>query len=301
MTPLLVLPHWWTVDAVEAAGWEVIAHGVAHDAHGDLPGWDYQTPIELRCLVRVDLPRVRRDCGLADDAEVRLVGSWYASSTNRRQVGASVPITESGEHRLHLRVDPTVIGGQLRVTRQLVLGRTQPGTDASAPRRAGSILWYEPHELITVVHLEGDAARFPTEAVDFAQLPIGEHDASWWLDVRVDDLDASPLHSLRLYVNSESPLIERLLGGEESEVVAATRSVLFWDVARTLIDRALDDDRFVDLRVTFPVDSLGATLRSLLARFLPGVEPSELRRLRAVDPARYGLTLQARLGLLAST
>jgi hypothetical protein len=298
VTPLVVLPHWWTVDGADPGIWEVIAHGVAHDAHGDLPGWDYQTPLDFVCSVSVDLDVVRADCGLGPGAEVRLAASWHSSTTNRRAVGASVPVPASGEHRLHMRVDPTEVGGHLRINRLLVLGGDADGGEAGAARRAGSVLWYEPNELATIVHLEGEVARFPTEAVDFSGLPIGEPDAAWWLDAHLDDLDASPLHALRLYVNADHPTMERFLGGEESELTDAARSVLLWDVARTLIDAALDDDRFVAGVPPFAPDSIGATLTDLFDRFLPDSDPASLRRLRATDPGRYAYTVQARLGLL---
>lgn len=79
------------------------------------------------------------------------------------------------------------------------------------------------------------------------------------------------------------------------------RSVLQWDVARALIDRALDRDEFVEDWDSFAEGSVGETLQQLIMRFWPGEDAASLRARREGNRPRFEYQLQARLGLLGGT
>ena len=301
MTRIVALPHWWSADGARPSSWQVIAHGVRHDASGYLPGWDYETPLEYVSTVDVDVEQVRSDCGLRAGDRLALVAHWHASSTNRRELAANVPVVESGEHLLRFVVEPADIGGRLRLERRLVLVGRGSGTDDHAPHRPGSILWREAREECTVTTLERETARFPAEAVAFSQLGRAEPNALWWLDTRLGDLSGSPLQAMRLFLNAEHASIAALLSGGDQATTSALASVLQWDVARSLVARALDDDGFVEGFGRFEPDTVGAMLQTLCERLVPGKDAASLRRLLREQPARFEQVAQANFGLLAGS
>jgi hypothetical protein len=294
---LVVLPH-WAASSVLAGPWKITVHGVDHPAGGRLAGWDYETPLEIATTVRVDLERVRRECALVPTDELAVVGTWLATGTNTRRCGAVVPVTSSGDHRLHFAVDPGEVGGRLRLERRLVLVGAGAGDDPFAARAPGSVLWSDA-PIVTL--LEVDVARFPTEAVEFAGPPVAIPGAAWWLDASFDDLDASPHHALRLFVNAEHPAVTPVLSGSTDEVAASVRSVLRWQVVRSLVVGALASGDFVDRAsgagAGFDAGTLGASLLRLVTRHFPGESLTALRRSARDDPHRFDARLQAAVDL----
>jgi hypothetical protein len=179
-----------------------------------------------------------------------------------------------------------------------VLSSAGGSTDPLAPRLAGSVILREERNEVTSILLEGEAARFPTEVVDFAQLRIAEPEALWFLDMSGADLEQSPLSAMRLYVNGTHPAVQRALAHGDA-IGGLVRSVLQWDVARVMIHRALDNDEFIDDWDRFEETTLGATLQQLVQRIWAGEDAASLRARRDADPTRFEYQLQARLGLFS--
>jgi hypothetical protein len=294
---LVVQPH-WSAASVRAAPWRIGVHGVSHPAGGRLHGWDYETALEVTTTVRIDPDEVRRECGLGPDDGLALVGSWLATSTNTRRRGAMVAVTAAGDHRLQFAVDPGDAGGRLRVERRLVLTGRGTGTDPFGARDAGSVLWFD-EPVVTL--LEVDVARFPTEAVDFERPPVDLPGAAWWLEARFDDLDAAPHHAVRLYVNAEHPALEPVLSGSTEVVADTVRSVLRWEVTRSLLVGALESDEYVARAAAggggFEPGTLGSSLRRLQRRHFPDRGAGSLQRQLRDDPRRFDAQLQAAVDL----
>jgi hypothetical protein len=291
---LVVQPH-WSAASVRATPWHIGVHGVSHLAGGQLHGWDYETPLDVATTVRVDPDEIRHECGLGADDGLALVATWLATSTNTRRRGAMVPVTEPGDHHLSFAIDPGDAGGRLRLERRLVLTGPGTGTEPFAARTTGSVLWFD-EPVVTL--LEVDVARFPTEAVDFEAPPVDLPGAAWWLDARFDDIDAAPHHAVRLYVNAEHPALEPVLSGSTEPVADTVRSVLRWEVTRSLLVGALDADDYVARAAAgFEPGTLGSSLHRLQGRHFPGVDATALRRLLRSDPRRFDARLQAAVEL----
>ena len=146
--------------------------------------------------------------------------------------------------------------------------------------------------------LEGDAARFPTEIVDFATGTIADPSAAWWIETDLSELDANPLGRIRLYLNASHPMIALLVQGNTDEVIRVVADFLEWDVGRTLIHAALDTEDFVAGWAQFSTGSIGETLQHLIARTWPAHDASALKQMRASDPGAFEARLQGRLGML---
>jgi hypothetical protein len=297
MTRVIALPHLQTT-AVEPDPWLISIRRESQPLPDLLKGWDYETPVRFESKIRIDLVRALAECGLEDDATVALASVFWASSTNRRGLGSLVEIDGSGEYSIAFDVDPAIIGGRLNLERRLILN--QPGTHAAqfAARLKGAVLWEESRNDRSSVILEGEAARFPTEVMDFNFGPVAEPESAWWLDYDFSDLDASPLASMRLYLNSSNPLVDQLIRGEESDSASLLRSVLSWDIGRAMINGAINRPDFIDGWGNFRSGSLGETLELLIRRFWPTHDARALRSMRAQDSGLFDARLQSRFRIL---
>ncbi|MFP4512486.1 MAG: hypothetical protein ACLFRV_06025 [Acidimicrobiales bacterium] len=246
----------------------------------------------------MDFDRALEECQLNEDSAISAVAVHSSSSTGRRVAGQAVRVATSGDVHVVVDLDPTVSGGILKLHSELVL--SAPGTAGSrlAPSRPGSILWREPFRERRQVILEGDAARFPTEVVDFSTTSLAESRAAWWLHRDLSDLDTNPLAALRLYVNSGHPAMRALMEGTRDPSTATIRSVIAWDVSRQLIHAALNDDDFVDGYASFRENSVGENLEMLIRSIWPSQDARSLRAMRASDPEAFEAHLQGRLNVL---
>jgi hypothetical protein len=263
-----------------------------------LKGWDYSTPLRFECQVTMNLDMVRADCGLESDAQVAAISIFWATSTNRREVGATALVDHSGEVSMSFDINPRVVGGKLSLHRQLVLMRPGGTTSPFAATRAGAVLWAEERIDRTAVVLEGDAARFPTEVIDFRIGNVAEQSAAWWLHHDFKDMDASPLASMRLYVNASHRRVEAVLSGKSDEATQLVAAVMSWDVGRIMIHAALDSLDFVDGWGQFRTGSLGETLELLVGRVWPTHDARTLRQMRSDDRGLFEARLQGRLDAL---
>jgi hypothetical protein len=284
----------------ELGKWRRLDGGADTELPARIEDWDYSIPLALACEVVVDVSRLRDELGLPATEALTLVALWEATSTRIREVGSRQPLADAGEQsaELFLQLDGSRIGGQLILERQVVLTSNRTSDDPLAARAIGSVLLAEPRADRSTVLLEGEAARFPTEVLDFGELPIAEPGALWFLDLDLADLEQSPLSAIRLYVNGAHPAVARALV-QSDDVGALVRSTLAWDVARMLIHRALDNEEFVTDWDGFGDDTLGLALQQLIQRFWPGEEASSLQSRRRSNPARFEYQLQARLHLMS--
>lgn len=280
--------------------WRRLEDGSEQELSGRFDDWDYSVPLSLASEVSVDVTRLRADSLLAEEDVLVLVALWEASSTGIREVGCRQELPYDGDWTCELLVhlDGSLLGGVLTLERKIVLAAPGRSPDPLAPRRVGSVILREARAEVTSVLLEGEAARFPTEVVDFAQLRIAEPGALWYLQMSAGDLEQSALAALRLYVNGGHPAVQCALRQDDG-VGELVRSVLQWDVARAMIHRALHNEDFVEDWGGFEEATLGATLQQLVERIWPGEDAASLRARRETNPTRFEYQLQARLGLFA--
>jgi hypothetical protein len=264
--------------------------------------WDATVDVDLQCEIELDVTALRRQCHLSPDAGVRLICAWHASSTGIRRIAARWRLGRGGAAtvRAQFVVPGRLIGGTLTLERLVVLTQPTKSPPAGTADKPGSVLLREEASARREAILEGEAARFPTEVVDFAAIPIAEPDALWHLEMSLDDLDQSPLNAMTLYINrSHRAIAEALDAGSASG--AMIRSVMQWDVARRLVRTAILTDEFVNSWGNFAEDSLGDVLEGMVRRYWPGETAASLRERFLADEGRFEYQLQARTRLLETT
>jgi hypothetical protein len=303
MTRIAITPHRSTLRGVQASRWTATIGGEHHTLPTSAFGWDGAPPIEAHCEVSVDLDHVRSACGLTASDRVALAVTWQASAVNVREVGAYVDIDGSVTQPLRVAIDPPVVAGTITLSRCLVLGRADSsgpgsGRDPAVARRRGSILWRDPRGDRGTIDFDADRHWMSVEAVDFAER--GTHAAAAWLvDSDLTDLDAPASRTLRLLVNMQHRDMARVLADDDDPRARAVQSVLRWDVARQLIERAVEIDGFVAGFGDFAAGTVGGALQSLFQSWLPELPPAELRGLRSDAPAHFQALLQERIEMLA--
>ncbi len=282
-------------DCVSARAW-MTEHGVALEDR--LEHWDPFTDLALVRTVEIDLDRVRSACQLGPDSAFAIAVSWHASRT--RLAGTAQPV-ELGTLDGHVRapiaiaVPGTAAGGRLDLRNQLILRHAGSEPSPISPRRTGAILWSDE----TRVVLEGGAARFPVTVADFAGIPGLPDKGSWALEWDADDLEAPVSGGLRLLINAaDEALVGAVRSGSSDARASLVRSFVTFDVARSLVHRALASDQFIADPESFEDGSVGRMLFELFAMCWPGVPLRTLRSRTIDDAPRLDAELQARLGIL---
>lgn len=288
MSGARILPHLEAdAAALQWGPWWVEIDGRRELVADRLKGWDYASTVRFEIQPTVDVERTLESSGLTNRAEVALVGLLDCRATGRRFTSVvSLGALAAGESNL-ICIEPEVgtIADEVELSAHLVFtGRGVPNRDGRAWRPGSRLA----ASTITRLRLEGDAARFPTEAVSFAAL--GLDPAAWSLHFAADDLADSFMGHVRLLVNTDHPVTEMLLG-QEGETVEALQSVLFVDIARqmfvhvALTHEELDSD-------SWPEGSVGQVLDGL-AREALAMDLSSLGQLVRQDPLLFERRLQA--------
>jgi hypothetical protein len=296
----IVLPYLTASSgAWQLGGWQRLTEDGSVPLGDRLDHWDYSIPLALSCEIKVDVGRIRAEAAIDEADRLTLACFWEASSTGIRRVGFTTELPAAGDVTVSpvLQLDGGLLGGRLKLMRQVVLMGLGSRRDQLAATRAGSVILAEAAADVHSVLLEGIAARFPTEIADFSSLPIAEPDALWYLDIATGDLDVAALAAMRLYLNAAHPAIMRALDPEDS-VGGMVRSTMRWDVARTVIVNALRNGDFVEGWGAFEEDSLGDAIQGLIQRYWPGETAAALRERERAHPARFEYQLQARLRLM---
>ena len=183
-------------------------------------------------------------------------------------------------------------GGRVDLTTRIVLRSAGTAPSLISPRRSGAVLWTDTQR----VALEGNAARFPMAAVDFATLSRVPDGAAWYVDWDHEDLEAPVLGGLRLLLNSAHPRMASIARTASDDPAAPlVRSLIECDVARHLAQAALGNERFVLTHDAFPEESVGRMLSDLLATIWPGIPIASLRARLLEEPARLDAELQEAL------
>lgn len=269
--------------------WVVAVGGDVVEGPERLRHWDYFTPLTVGRRLEVDVPGLLDDCGLDGRAQVGAVIQWHSSSTNLRGTAGVIEIREP-EVTLSLRLPGDRLGGTLRLESMVILAAPADSDVPLAPRRAGSILWSDG----TAVVLEGQSARFPIQVADFERAGIpGGPSAAWYLHWSPTDLEAPTLGSVRLMLNRQHPMMARLVTeGAVAPELAAAQSALRHDIARQMIDAALENADF-DREAEYGPGALGTALQGLLDSTFGSEELEMIRGLRRTSPQDFEVRLQA--------
>lgn len=279
---------------VRDGGWQMVLPETGEQPLGEaLETWDPLTPLNLSRMVQVDVDGLRADCQLPE-ARLRLVVSWHALGTTLRGVGNTVVLPESGELResMALFLDPGQLGGTLLLRTSISLVERTEKRPLVA-HRPGSILWEDEHEL----RLEGSGSRFPTTVVDFSKSDLGlPSKAAWRLEWDREDFELPVLGGMQLFLNSAHPRIKEMVENPRDPSSELILSMMQFDVARTLVQGALDNEQFLSREEPWPQESVGRVIHRLFNTHFRGQSPEALKRQLEADPDRFVSTLQDRFG-----
>ncbi|MBC9819735.1 hypothetical protein [Terrabacter sp. MAHUQ-38] len=256
-----------------------------------VPDWDDETGIEVGAAFTIDLERCLQETGLSENSKLSLHLLWHATGSRLR--GASEPHTiVHGNNHASLRFTGPELGGTLTVRCVVTLARAGQESHELAPSRPGSILWSRDLS----VRLEGQGSRFPVSHVGFSSSGIASGlNGAWCLVFENDDLVDSGVGSVRLYLNTEHPSVERYLAEPQSG--ADFGPFIRNDVNRQLVLRALHQEE-LDIDEEYPRESLGELLSLAVRRNFPGRSLDEVRALSRERPGEFEAEIQARGGFL---
>lgn len=268
--------------------WQDVRHGKAQEVTETIPEWDHMAVLSLHAAIEVDVGAVLSSAHLGKRTGLAVEVSAGSSSTRMRGPVWMEKITSDQTHVLDIAIDlsGSEIGGRLDLITQVVV--VQPDSEdqlsASLP---GTIIWRHRQSVL----LEGDASQFPTETADLSAPRYNVPQAGWLLHV-ADNLDLSAAAAIRLVVNETHPMMQQVLEGAETPMTVAALGVMRWDVARQLIELALDNDEFIERYDTFDEDTLGWLLAAILGAYFPGESPRAMRAGRDSDRSRFETRLQ---------
>lgn len=270
-------------------GWMVVRGDHAEVLGDSIRDWDYMTVLPLQAEIEIDVTEIRRSAHLGRKCGLTVVVSAGSSATRMRGPIWSGPVWSATRERLRIGADVAgaELGGRLDLLTQLIVSEPDPVDDlgASAP---GTILWANRRSVM----LQGDGPQFPTEPGDLSRPPHGLPKAAWWLDIVTDDLDVAAAAAVRMIVNQTHPVMERVLEGDASPESVLALEASRWDVARQLIDFALNSPEFFERFGAFEEDSFGRLLTNVMLMHFPGETPETLRAMRTVRRARFEAALQ---------
>ncbi|MEV4940050.1 hypothetical protein [Streptomyces zaomyceticus] len=268
-----------------------------------LPSWDYTTDLSLARVVHLDLDGIRKDCGLPEDALLRLSVRYWPSTSRIRHVGFTSSVSLHGQQNvtvIDMIATGADLGGFLTIETTLDLADDISSDEPFVAHRAGSILWSDQVK----VHLEGAAGLLPTAPVSFAEagLPQG---AAWYVSMDGSDWLQAAMGSLLILLNTDNAAVRRALASENEESAPLLWDTLGVDIVTDLVGRALDDESFDDDSDDSDQDgdlTMAGLVKSLVRTYLafPTESPKDaMRRLRDErrgDPSRFRAQVQKGVG-----
>ena len=296
----IVWPYVRPRTGIEAGAWQLHVADGTEPLPGELPHWDYNTDLHLSRLVTLDVTAISTQCGLADDARLGVAAVWRSTGSGLRALADREIVTRDGSEpvrlELHATLKGTDLGGVLAISTQLILDWHGSTVDPTAPHRTGSVLWSDESS----VRLQGDAARFPMDLVDFRDEVFSER-SGWHLKLG-RDMDAAAMGSILLLINSRNKVLAEAVARADNPrpVDRAVLSALYADVTRAMIEHALAQPEFDD-GTEFPEESLGEILRSLCRRVFPGEPISELRLRHANSRNLMATDIQGGVGIFGGS
>lgn len=277
---------------IKVSGWMIDSDTASErEVPTSLPDWDYQTDLRLRRKLSIDLEACREAAGLGAGLPLAISVRWNAVPSLLRGSAAWIPVQDdTTEYVIDVKIAGERLGGIVRLETMVVLAAEGPVRPAVA-YLVGSDLWSESTE----IRLQGNAPLFPLALIPFSASGL-PHRAAWFLELGAD-LNATALGAVQLLINQEHPTIAAAIdrAGTPSEVDRTVLSTLRSDLARTMLERALDDEDF-NMREQFGKDTLGAVLQGLMRTYMSNYledDLLEIRRIRANDAPLFAPIVQA--------
>ena len=282
-----------TLAALELSPWHYTrADGLVVRLERAIAGWDYDFDLALSRKFRLDAAQVRRECGLTDDAvlQVCTIASSQAARYRTCVWRSSTVSGATADGSIGFLIPGTGLAESLSLATVVVLVSVRRSDSPFVAHLRGSRLLAEEVD----IRLEGTGSRFPVESVDFqTNLPhLRAPNALWYLSWSRSDLTVPAMRDLRLYLNSRSKALVGAAAAGDPNLVG----MLSVDVARQLLNGALDCDEFDPDPAAFPEESTGRVAQRLLAVCFPSMGLSEIRAMRVASPSKFEAMVQSGAG-----
>lgn len=288
MGKLRLYPHRMAhANSVSWHDWWIDRDGDRSALPSVLTGWDYASEETVGIAVDLDEEAVLLSTGLSSIGVLEVLAMADCPSIQQRFV-ARQPLAG--------RKNGTTIEAQLvlprgrvadivRLSAHLVLARTlQPRDDQVAYLHGARM-----HSSDTFsVRLEGNAGRFPTEAVPFSELGFGN--APWSIACAFDQLSDNFMGGTRLLINTEHPVGQLSL---EPNAPAWVGRMLRMDLVRLLIAQVASQVEEAD-ESSFEEGSVWQVLNKM-CRFILGSGLKTAVTVYQDDPAYFERQLHDRL------
>lgn len=267
--------------------WNIAVNGEYLDPDDTMvKDWQYFLDLDISVHGRCDVDAVLEAVGLPPTAILRFVLTARSSAPG---VIASQPVRLRDEFAAGLHVPGSMLGGTLELTGVIATDVVPDGAEPLAPRRQGHWLYRTSRRLT----LEGDAPRLPLLPVSFEDQGIEDASHSlWWLNILDHELERPTNDCLWLWVNTDSPVIQKMLEKPSDPTSRVWSKVLQLDFVRELLNLAMGEDH-LDLDITYPEGSLGSTLAGVVRLLSTSLEDLRLRH--QSDPGRLEAELQGKV------
>lgn len=293
MAKLRVFPHRQIgPSAIKFEGWHVrVGQAPQMPVARYLENFDYSSEMQFGFRAKLSLDQIRSSVGIDDQSTLAfyLLVDCESSNVRFKEV---VTVSEGEEFDCWLTVPPGQLAAKVRLERGLVLDELGSSDVWDSPKRRGALLFSDDPWF---VQLEGDATRFPTQAIDFAADRLPEK-AAWKLQISYDDPNQPFNSAVRLLINTRHPAHNALLAAERNDIFdSALRS----DIARQLIATLSRDEEFL-AQQEWRDESLGAVVDRLCRSALPYASAAEAIQSFRRDPTRFDAKIQNAFGYLGS-
>lgn len=293
MAKLRIQPHLTASrGSVSWAGWFLATGSQRRPLEVTLDGWDYDQAITIGTAPEINALELSRSTGLDDLSEIHIVVAVDCAPTARRFV-SHLPVTAylaARDRFVGVTVAQGAVALELKLSCHLALMADRPAVGHVANIK-GSRLAESP---VTRLVLEGEASRFPTEALSFADMRWEA--AAWSVQIDLDDMNDAFAGSVRLMLNTDHP-VGSALAAMEPRTFGALGSILRIDIVRSILIAAIERVGRRGLAATeFDEDSFGSVADQMATDYfgmgLPGVA-----EMKVSDSARFERLLQSRIGM----
>jgi hypothetical protein len=257
-----------------------------------LEGWDYDQAIRIGTSPQIDLDELMNSTGLDDPSQVDVVVTVDCSSTSRRFV-SRLPVCgylSGSDHFIDVEIPQGAVALELKMTCHLALMVNRPPTGNSATLEGSRLA----ESATTRLVLEGEAGRFPTEAMSFTELRW--EPAAWSVRIDMDDMNEAFPGVVRLVLNTDHP-VGAALASMEPKTYGALASILRIDIVRSILFAAIEQvGRRANAASGFDEESFGSVAEQMSTDYF-GMGLAEVAEMRSADGARFERILQSSVGM----
>jgi hypothetical protein len=284
-------------DRVQITDPVLFVNGSPQPVGTSLPEWDPAMRLHLCVEASLDFKEILSDCTLSRSSRLRLASNWRSEGSGLRGRGTWTDFDQaspSGSRSLEVQVEGSLLARNFILEVVLLLLERGNKSGPLAPSLPGSILWQHEDCLL----LEGQGTRFPMEFIDFQSAGWLPSDAAWYLDWDPADFEKTFMGTVRLYLNARNERLRRALS-ENLSTDHAIREAIRFDVARTLIMVALENEDFLSNPSSYEDGTVGAIVRRLINVVFPTDDLSSLRDAKRQSQQRFECKLQSNVKLFA--